>query len=225
MALQTKNLGMVALGIKGDDPPKPPEQAAQVQPPLKDGIHLRWSFCGERGFPWHGYYLFRRPHFEPDPEGMGVPGRETEWESIFPFKENLVRHVEITIKFLKPARVEILASLWGRVVLTKTESGIQDQELTTTLAYDAISEIQLKASPKVAKIIALRMAHVATRATQGWEAVPGFAYPLCLPIRHPDYPCTAGLQEDDRVTRELASSRILYGDPAKFLATSSSVLP
>jgi hypothetical protein len=56
MALQTQNLVMIGLGIQGDKPPN------NVQPPLADGVHLRWAFRREVGFPWHGYYLFRRRH-------------------------------------------------------------------------------------------------------------------------------------------------------------------
>ncbi len=32
------------------------------QPPLTDGIHLRWAFKRELGFPWFGFHLFRRVH-------------------------------------------------------------------------------------------------------------------------------------------------------------------
>ena len=39
----------------GDDRPLP-----TLQPPLKEGIHLRWAFDPARGFPWYGFYLFRR---------------------------------------------------------------------------------------------------------------------------------------------------------------------
>ena len=48
---------MVGLGITGDDPPP-----NQTQPPLADGIHLRWAFEATKGFPLYGYYLFRREH-------------------------------------------------------------------------------------------------------------------------------------------------------------------
>ena len=59
MAFQSpEHLAMVGLGIESDQPPN------QLQPPLKDGIHLRWAFGSGRGFPWHGYYLLRRPHRE-----------------------------------------------------------------------------------------------------------------------------------------------------------------
>lgn len=56
MALQSDNLAMVGLGVLGDQPPHP------IQPILPDGVHLRWAFDPELGFPWHGYHLFRRPH-------------------------------------------------------------------------------------------------------------------------------------------------------------------
>lgn len=56
MALQTDNLVMVGLGMKNDQP------ANSIQPPLADGIHLRWAFKRELGFPWYGYSLFRRNH-------------------------------------------------------------------------------------------------------------------------------------------------------------------
>ena len=56
MALQTANLMMVGLGTAGDAPRN------SEQPPLIDGIHLRWAFKRELGFPWFGFYLFRRVH-------------------------------------------------------------------------------------------------------------------------------------------------------------------
>lgn len=55
MGLQGPDLVMVALGLAGDAPP------VAEQPRCVDGIHLRWSAPRRRGFPWHGYYLFRRP--------------------------------------------------------------------------------------------------------------------------------------------------------------------
>jgi hypothetical protein len=56
MTLQTQNLVMVGLGIKADRPPN------KIQPKLQDGVHLRWAFKKDLGFPWYGFYLFRRKH-------------------------------------------------------------------------------------------------------------------------------------------------------------------
>ncbi|HWJ43622.1 MAG TPA: hypothetical protein VNR67_09330, partial [Solirubrobacterales bacterium] len=58
MALQSGDLAMVALGVEGDRPP------TSLQPKLYDGVHLRWATRRERGFPWYGFYLFRRRHME-----------------------------------------------------------------------------------------------------------------------------------------------------------------
>jgi hypothetical protein len=50
-------LAVLTLGVVGDKIASP-----GVQPtPLPDGIHLRWSFARTLGFPWNGFYLFRRP--------------------------------------------------------------------------------------------------------------------------------------------------------------------
>lgn len=46
---------MIGLGVLNNQPPDP------YQPALPNGIHLRWKFLRELGFPWYGFYLFRRP--------------------------------------------------------------------------------------------------------------------------------------------------------------------
>lgn len=59
--LQTRELVMIALPVVRDQPPN------QIQPKLIDGIHLRWAFSRNNGFPWYGFYLFRRGHLQGDP--------------------------------------------------------------------------------------------------------------------------------------------------------------
>jgi hypothetical protein len=41
--------------VVGDLRPLP-----ELQPELPEGIHLRWAFRRDLGFPWYGFYLFRR---------------------------------------------------------------------------------------------------------------------------------------------------------------------
>lgn len=107
MALQSQNLVMVALGIEGDQPSsdiQPP-----LQPPLKDGIHLRWAFKPEQGFPWYGYYLFRRPHEPNDETHDGIKQIQDELKEVtdtakelttslgwFRSDENLHLHLHLT---------------------------------------------------------------------------------------------------------------------------------
>jgi hypothetical protein len=59
MGFQTENLSMVGIGVLNDVPNHPD------QPPLPDGIHLRWTPGNDRGFPCYGYHLFRRLHKFP----------------------------------------------------------------------------------------------------------------------------------------------------------------
>lgn len=56
-------LSMVGLGVLNDTPPD------EAQPRLVDGIHLRWAF--RQGFPWYGFYLYRRKHGRSDPICIG----------------------------------------------------------------------------------------------------------------------------------------------------------
>lgn len=55
---QSTRLVMIGLGMEADAP------AVPIQPPLANGVHLRWSFRRNLGFPWWGYFLFRRPSDE-----------------------------------------------------------------------------------------------------------------------------------------------------------------
>ena len=54
MLALSARLSMIALGAQGDAPP------TSIQPPLADGVHLRWGFERDEGFPWYGYFLYRR---------------------------------------------------------------------------------------------------------------------------------------------------------------------
>ena len=49
-----EKLQILAAGFRSMEP-----KLDSLQPDLAAGIHLRWSFARERGFPWFGYYLFR----------------------------------------------------------------------------------------------------------------------------------------------------------------------
>jgi len=55
LSLQTDNLAMIVSGVTGNKP------VNSYQTPLADGMHLRWGFLRELGFPWYGFHLFRRP--------------------------------------------------------------------------------------------------------------------------------------------------------------------
>lgn len=78
MPLQTQALAALALGERNNEP------QTRLQHPLIDGVHLRWTFRRERGFPWHGYYLFRRVH-RPRHDG-GIGPITSGWEILEKFR-------------------------------------------------------------------------------------------------------------------------------------------
>src|ERR1700724_3540465 len=66
MPLQSDNLVAVGLPVVNDQPP------VSAQPKLADGIHLRFAFARALGFPWYGYYIFRRPVRDSKPSCLGA---------------------------------------------------------------------------------------------------------------------------------------------------------
>jgi hypothetical protein len=62
---QVRQLAMVGLGLRDDQPPY------ASWPRLEDGIHLRWAAAPELGFPWYGYHLFRRKHLSGELTDLG----------------------------------------------------------------------------------------------------------------------------------------------------------
>jgi hypothetical protein len=107
MPLQSQNLIMAGLGVQGDVPPNP------EQPPLRNGIHLRWAFRRELGFPWHGFFLYRRRHRPGDPLCLSnairqvQPGRWPGSEMTTPLgRVDSDQILELTDTFPAPGAVE-----------------------------------------------------------------------------------------------------------------------
>lgn len=71
MPLQDLRLVMAGLGVPSEPNDANRLLAASPPPPLTRGIHLRWSFEPRLGFPWGGFYLFRREHFDA-PSSLSV---------------------------------------------------------------------------------------------------------------------------------------------------------
>lgn len=68
MARSEEKLSLTGLGISGNRPPD------AIQPTLVDGVHLRWAFRTGLGFPWHGFYLYRRRHRAGTGKALGGAG-------------------------------------------------------------------------------------------------------------------------------------------------------
>ncbi len=78
MKLQSRDLVLFAQGCKGGP-------MLWDERPMEDGIHLRWGFRPELGYPLGGFDLYRRPHTGGDPICVGFseqPGKiyQTPWQ-------------------------------------------------------------------------------------------------------------------------------------------------
>lgn len=257
---QTRDLVMLALPVTNDRPPN------KIQPKLIDGIHLRWAFKQDLGFPWSGFYLFRRGHIKGDPvclsraTGNLTDGPYAGTEIVTPFgsissdqlllltddfprppgqttggfvefdlknrsyllfkmpNNSLARHIDVRIGFKDRVTVTVTALLWGVPVGENQVSGTPGQTVTTVLEYDAITEVRISGG-SAAALVDVCYVRVADDERRDWTAVPGFDYPMRLPVTHPNYPCTLTRPENLATARDLARRRISYGDPTRFVSS------
>ena len=115
--------------------------------------------------------------------------------------------------------ITVTAKVSGVAVAQVSISGPK-QIVTCSLASNdkAITSIELSAGP--AALIELEIC--TWSKVDPWqqipkkENIPEFEYPRCLPLTHPDYPCTPGVAENLGNARNLARDRILYGNPDQF---------
>jgi hypothetical protein len=194
--LQTEDLVMGGLNVFGDQPPN------TLQPRLDDGVHLRWVFRRDLGFPWYGFYLFRRPHFP----GTSVSVLPEEKKA-----ENLFRRIEVEIGFLQDSTIEITALLSGSPIGLITVTGRAHTSVIAQVEFDAMTDIEISPGPVV--LTGLRFVPVTQNATAGWESLG--EQPIRLPLKHPDYPCPpyTNMPEDFEDSRSTASRRVRYGSP------------
>lgn len=115
----------------------------------------------------------------------------------------------------RPARsqpsITVTALLENQPVGQVVVSGQPGQIATATLEFDAISAIELSSGP--AALVDICYVPVSQNATAGWELLHDFSYPLCLPVTHPDYPCSGNAPVDPVAAEGQALSRVVYGPP------------
>lgn len=108
------------------------------------------------------------------------------------------------------AAIEVRALAGKTVVARKTVQGSEGQTVSATLEGDGITAVEIAPGP--AALVDLCYLPTKQGVTFGWGEVPGFTYPLCLPVAHPDYPC-AGKPTAVEEAEKLAVSRVTYRAP------------
>lgn len=214
------DLAVVGLRVKGDQPPDP------FQPPLPDGIHLRWAFAHrlgyKPGFPWQGFFLFRRDHLEPErrcfnpadlPQlsGPPLPGDPPEvrlhvqlspgapairaWINIMPLQDEPDL---VVTGFAGPVPViqqHVKASVGGQTRVELATPGLT----AIGMSVDRFQSLEVCFVPG------------AFVRRGSWDRLPDCPFPIGLPLTHPDYPATGSQPEDRNVAEADGLSRVRYG--------------
>ncbi len=110
----------------------------------------------------------------------------------------------------KGARIEVRALAGTAAVASTVVQGNAGEVVAATLEGTGITAVELAPGPGA--LVDLCVWTSAQGVTFGWEEVPGFRYPLCLPVAHPDYPC-AGKPATFDDAKALALSRVTYPAP------------
>ncbi|HEX5718724.1 MAG TPA: hypothetical protein VF179_21365, partial [Thermoanaerobaculia bacterium] len=108
------------------------------------------------------------------------------------------------------SEIEVKALSGTAVVVRKAVRGSAGQIVSATLTGNGITAVEIAPGP--AALVDLCYVPSKQGVTFGWEEVPGFTYPLCLPVAHPDYPC-AGKPITVNEAEKLAVSRVTYRAP------------
>jgi hypothetical protein len=107
--------------------------------------------------------------------------------------------------------IETTAFSGGVQVAQSRIWGLAGQLVASSLEFEGIDPLSF--SSDSAALLDLGFVPLIQEATIGWQPLPGFPYPLRLPVTHPAYPCAPGSAEDLNEARTLARQRILYDDP------------
>jgi hypothetical protein len=106
--------------------------------------------------------------------------------------------------------IPVRAVLQGITVAATTVTGGLGDVAQATLLADGFDEIVV--GPGDAALIDLCVSGVREGLTSGWAPLLDFDYPLCLPVRHGDYPCP-GAPNSFADAESRALGRVRYGPP------------
>lgn len=144
------------------------------------------------------------------PETARITGRAITRVSVFtPQFEVWLHKLCFESAIVPRSTIQVTALAEDTVVAGTTVAGLPGQVVSALLESDAITAIEF--SPGAAALVEVCFSPVSQGATRGWEKIPGFPYPMCLPVMHPDYPCSGGAPINLAAAEALALARVRYG--------------
>ena len=225
MKIQSRDLVMFAMGCEG-------EVALWDDRTMEEGIHLRWGFRPELGFPLGGFDLYRCPHRAVDPICSGFPQQPgTIYTSPWQVHSNITLTSDQNLKvstFGTNIGVALDVGTWVRVTFAELARWVRVTVVASTpvvlTAYHGSmpvgqAEASGTAAPeeltvKAAAIDALELSQatgimflvcqvpVSQGAFDDWEKLNKDG-PIALPItKQPAYPLTHPHAPDDKAEAE-----------------------
>jgi len=201
--IQSRDLVMIALGNQG-------EAKRWFGPPLEDGVHLRWAFRPELGFPSGGFGLSRRPHVAGTLIDLaGATGPVIELPELA--RKVTAEFTNLSwLRFVPPPHpLPGLVGLFEKVpVSTGSDPSVARPRVTVSMENDAIKAVRVD-TPGRWRLRRLRYVPVSQDMQDmnvGWTDFPS----ICLPLTDPNYPCHTGAVNPATDWKE-AKSRV--GEP------------
>lgn len=174
---------MTALGSDG-------QAERWFGPPLEEGVHLRWTFRSELGFPFGGFRLYRRPHISGAFVDLPLAASTSDVIELPEVARALI--ADFVNPFWlplcpAPKPLPTAAALFDDVQSAVRQPSLSRRRAVVSIEQDAITAIRVTA-PRRWKLQRLRYIPIAQDENVGWSLLR----PICLPLTDPNYPCHAG---------------------------------
>lgn len=200
--IQSRDLVMVALGSQG-------QPQRWFGPPMEEGVHLRWTFRSELGYPFSGFGLSRRPHVAGTLVDVALPSAPTALIPLPAVARRVTAEFEhpFWFAFLSPPKpLPGAVGLFEDVESSTSSVAMARTRVTVSVEGDALTAVRLT-TPGRWRLRRLRYVPVSQDQDTGWDRLR----PICLPVTDPKYPCHPG-PVNAGADRDEARSRIAAQD-------------
>lgn len=191
---------------------------------LRGRDHLRFALGEDRRAREFHVTVGALGETHPGNEGDGPKEEASPLLGCLAFAGPLLRLLRDPSRPAPPARAQLfkVTGFDGAVPMASaTLSILPGQSATAALFADRMDSVRIEGAAGV--LIDICFALVEQDVGAGWERLPGFAYPLCLPSAEAGYPCP-GKPATRAQAEAMALARIRYGPAAPWAPTRVSAL-